>query len=107
MDLAKNLDDNLDVFNNLVLDLANFKEVFTHEHHVVIFLNFLSDKYKNIKISLKYGRDTITSNEIMSSFRSKNLKLKKEKNFQVVGVFMLEGDPPIKVEITRAVRVTV
>ena len=47
-----NLDDNLDVFNNLVLDLANFKEVFTHEHHVVIFLNFLSDKYLNAQIYL-------------------------------------------------------
>ena len=66
MDYAKDLDENLDVFNKLVLDLANSKENYTDEHHVVILLNSLPNKYKYIKTTLKYGRD-ITSDEIVSS----------------------------------------
>ena len=67
MDPAKDLDENLDVFNKLVLDLANSNEKFTDEHHAVILLNSMPDQYKDIKTALKYGRDTITSDEIVSS----------------------------------------
>ena len=89
MDPAKDLDENLDVFNKLVLDLANSNEKFTDEHHAVILLNSLPDKYKDIKTALKYGRDIITSNEIVSSLRSKDLELKKEgKNMSGEGLFI-------------------
>lgn len=38
MDSTKDLDENLDMFNKLVLNLANSIEKFVDEHHVVILL---------------------------------------------------------------------
>ena len=77
------------VFNKLVLYFTNSNEKFINEHHAVILLNSLLDKYKDINNVLKYGRDTITSNEIVSFLRSKDLELKKEsKNMSGEGLFI-------------------
>lgn len=48
MDNGKYFDANIDVFNCLMLGLANCNAMFSYEHNVVILLNSLPDIYKDV-----------------------------------------------------------
>lgn len=63
---TKNLDENLDDFNKLALDLANCNEKITNEHHAVILIKNLFDPYKEIKNVIKYGRETLTTEIVVN-----------------------------------------
>ena len=50
---------NLDVFNKLVQDITNCGETVSEEYKVVIILNAIHDIFKEVKNTIKYGRDTL------------------------------------------------
>ncbi|KAL5576887.1 hypothetical protein UlMin_018586 [Ulmus minor] len=76
MDFSKDLDENLDEFNKITMALMSNGEKFTDEHFAVILLNALPDSYSNLKDAMEYGRDTLTSEIVINSLRSKELDLK-------------------------------
>lgn len=60
MDSSKSLDENLDEFNKICLELAGTGEKMSDENQAIILLNSLPDSYKEIKAAIKYGRDSLT-----------------------------------------------
>ena len=78
MDVLKDLDANLDEFNRLCLNLANCEQNFSDEHFAVILLNSLPDSYREIKNAIKYGRDSLTFETVVSALKSRDLELRNE-----------------------------
>lgn len=75
------VEDFLDEFNALVLDLENLNIKLDEEDKVEIILNSLPKSFKNCKETLKYGRETITIDDIQNALTSKLLDIKSnEKN---------------------------
>ena len=79
MDPSKDLDDNLDVFNKLVQDIVNCDEEVSETYKAIILLNSMPDSYREVKNAIKYGRDTLTPEIVIDSFRSKEMEIKAEK----------------------------
>lgn len=61
------------------VDFNCFGEKIGAENEVVILLNSLPDVYKEVKIALKYGRESISTDAITSTVRTKELELIIEK----------------------------
>ncbi|KAL5581222.1 hypothetical protein UlMin_013664 [Ulmus minor] len=62
MDHTKTLEQNLDCFNKLVLDLGNSGKKFDDEDIAVLLLNSLPESFNDVRTAIKYGRDTLTVN---------------------------------------------
>ena len=81
MNTAKSLDQNLDEFLKMTLELANSgeNEALSDENKAIIILNSLPDSFKEVKTAIKYGRTSITLDEVLLALRSKDLEIKTEK----------------------------
>lgn len=80
MNPSKDLKDNLDDYNKLLLDLANCNEKSNDDNVAFVLFNSLLDVYKEVKIALKNGRTLINYEEIITTLRSKDLELMFENN---------------------------
>lgn len=49
------------------------------ENKVIILLNSLPESYHEIKAAIKYGRDSLTLDVVLSALRSRELEMKKLK----------------------------
>ncbi|PON87218.1 hypothetical protein TorRG33x02_169950, partial [Trema orientale] len=78
---SKSLEQNLDEFLRMTIELANSgeNEALSNENQAIIILNSLPDSFKEVKSAIKYGRTSITLEEVLSALRSKDLELKVEK----------------------------
>lgn len=85
IDPSKELDDNLDVFNKPVQDINNCDDNVSDEYKANILLNDISDIYKKVKNAIKYGRETLTLDVIIDSLKSKERKMKAERNARKIG----------------------
>ncbi|KAA0051442.1 Retrovirus-related Pol polyprotein from transposon TNT 1-94 [Cucumis melo var. makuwa] len=74
----KNLDENLDEFKKLTNALNQTGEKLGAENEAAILINSIHDTYKEVKTGLKYGRETITVNSVITTLKSKELELKTE-----------------------------
>ena len=88
MDPTRDLEKNLNDFNKLSLDLANSKEDFTNEHKTVILLNSLPNSYKEVKNDIEYDRDSLTTDMVISSNRSKNFETKTKESSNREGLMV-------------------
>lgn len=79
MDLSKDLDENLDVFNKLVQDIVNCDEKVSETCKAIILLNSMPESYREVKNAIKYGRNTLTPEIVIDSLRSKEIEIKAEK----------------------------
>ena len=61
---SKPIDDALDEFNKLVLDLESLDIKVEDEDKTIILLNSLPKSLKHFKETLKYGRDAITFDDV-------------------------------------------
>ena len=74
----KSVEDHLDDFNKIVLDLENI-EIKVDEDQAIIVLNSLpSDKYEHFVDTMMYGKESVTLEEVQSALMSKELKKKSE-----------------------------
>lgn len=67
--IQKDLDANMDVFNCLILNIANCKVTFSDENNAVLLLDSLPETYKEDKNAIKYGGDELTINIIVNALR--------------------------------------
>lgn len=79
MDPSKKLEENLDDFNVVCTELANFGEEVKGVDQAVILLNSLPKSFKEIKVAIKYGKDKLTVDMVLDALRTKELELKIEK----------------------------
>ena len=81
MNIAKAVEQNLDDFLRTTIELANFgeNEALSDKNQAIILLNALPNSFKEVKLTIKYGRTTITLKEVISVLRSRDLEIKTEK----------------------------
>ena len=77
---SKTLSGNLD--EKIVSKFKNLGDKLGDDNEAYVLLNSLLDTYKDVKNALKYGRDTITTDAIISTLRTKDLELKVTKREQ-------------------------
>ena len=73
---SKPIDDALDEFNKLVLDLESLDFKVEDEDKAIILLNSLPKSLKHFKETLKYGRDAITFDDVQNALNAKVLDMK-------------------------------
>ncbi|TYK20957.1 Retrovirus-related Pol polyprotein from transposon TNT 1-94 [Cucumis melo var. makuwa] len=78
MDQSKGLEENLDEFQKIVVDLNNIGGEMSDENQAVIILNSLPETYRKVKVAIKYGRDSLTMNIVLDALNTRNLEIKKE-----------------------------
>ena len=79
MDSAKSLEENLDDFNVITIGLANIDEKISDENQAIILLNSLPDSHKDLKTAIKYGRKSLSLEDVLGTLRSRYLEIKKDK----------------------------
>ncbi|TXG66911.1 hypothetical protein EZV62_008186 [Acer yangbiense] len=81
MDQSKSLEDNLDDFTKLNIELANADstEALSDENQAIIVLNSLLDSYNDLKATIKYGRDSLTLEDVLGALRSREMEMRSEK----------------------------
>ncbi|TYK09561.1 Retrovirus-related Pol polyprotein from transposon TNT 1-94 [Cucumis melo var. makuwa] len=78
MDQSKSLEENLDEFQKIVVDLYNIGEKMSNENQVVIRLNSLRGTHREVKAAIKYSRHSLTMSIVLDALKTRNLKIKKE-----------------------------
>ncbi|XP_022881005.1 uncharacterized protein LOC111398320 [Olea europaea var. sylvestris] len=78
MDPSTNLDENLNTFTKLIQNLNNCDEKLSQDQLAVILLNSISERYKDIKVALEYGRDELTTEIIINALKNKALEIKSD-----------------------------
>ena len=76
MDETKSIDENVDEFMKLVADLENLEINIEDEDQAIFLLNSLPKQYDHLKDTLKYGKEALTLEEVLSAVFSKELDLK-------------------------------
>lgn len=82
---SKTIDENVDDFLKLVADLSNLQVEVSEEVHAILLLSSLPNKYDQFKETLKYGRDTLSLNEVTGVARFKERELIEIGNFTKSG----------------------
>ncbi|OAE31211.1 hypothetical protein AXG93_4188s1020 [Marchantia polymorpha subsp. ruderalis] len=80
MDKARSLEANLYEFLKMIFELANFgdKEELSDENKVITILSSLPEAYREVKSAIKYGRSSITLDEVTSALKSKDLEIRAD-----------------------------
>lgn len=79
MDMNKNLEENLDDFMKITLSLANTGEKISDENQAIILLNSMPETYREVKSAIKYGRTSLTVDEVLEALKTRDLEIKTEK----------------------------
>ena len=79
MDPSKSLEENLDEFNKITIGLANIDEKISNENQAIIILNSLPNSYKDLKLAIKYGRESLSLDDVLGALRSRDLEMTFEK----------------------------
>ena len=72
------LQDHIDSFNKLCLDLENIDIKYDDEDKALVLLHSLSKSYETFVDILKHGRDKLSLDDIVGALNSKELQLKVE-----------------------------
>ncbi|KAA0036441.1 hypothetical protein E5676_scaffold360G00940 [Cucumis melo var. makuwa] len=79
MDQSKSLEENLNKFQKIVVDLNNINEKISDENQAIILLNSLPETYREVKAAIKYGRDSLTMSIVLDALKTRYLEIKKER----------------------------
>ncbi|KAL2484778.1 gag pre-integrs domain-containing protein [Abeliophyllum distichum] len=85
MDPSVDLETNPDNFSKLSQVLASCGEKFSDEHQAIIVLNALPDTFKDVRNTIEYGRDSLTTEIVVNSLRTKNLDIQQHNLNSVKG----------------------
>ncbi|KAA0046503.1 Retrovirus-related Pol polyprotein from transposon TNT 1-94 [Cucumis melo var. makuwa] len=79
IDQSKSLEENLNEFQKIVVDLNNIGEKMSDENQTIILLNSLPKTYREVKAAIKYGQDSLTMSIVLDALKTRNLEIKKER----------------------------
>lgn len=80
MDFSRPLEDNLDELKKITVDLTNIDEKISYENKTIIILNSLLDFYTKLKVSIRYGGDSLTFQVLLEPCSPWNLKLSSKRD---------------------------
>nr|GEU89827.1 leucine-rich repeat protein [Tanacetum cinerariifolium] len=84
-DQVQKLDDHIDEFNKLILDLANIDIKIKDEDHALMLLTSLPSSYKNFMETLLYGRESLTIEDVLVTLSSRELNKKTKGTKEETG----------------------
>lgn len=95
MQLGKDIEDHLDDFNKVILDLENIGIKVEDEDQAIIVLNSLpTENYEKFMDTLMYDKDSLTLEDVQSALMSKEIKRKSELKEKSIGDgLMIRGKP--------------
>ena len=71
MDSARSLTENLDEFKKIVIEFKSLGEKLGDDNEAYVLLNSLPEAYKEVKNALKYGRELLIVEAIISALKIK------------------------------------
>lgn len=74
-DGSKTIDVNVDEFLKIVTEMSSLNVNVTDEIQAIVFLSSLPGSYDQLKHTLKYGKESITLEEVISAARSKQREI--------------------------------
>ncbi|RVW58895.1 Retrovirus-related Pol polyprotein from transposon TNT 1-94 [Vitis vinifera] len=72
------IEDHLDHFNKIILDLENIDITISDEDKAILLLTSLDASYTNMKDAIMYGRDSLTFDEVQSILHARELQKQEE-----------------------------
>ncbi|KAL0431231.1 UNVERIFIED_CONTAM: hypothetical protein Sradi_0749100 [Sesamum radiatum] len=76
LDLSKNIDENVDEFTKLVQDIKLTGDKNIDDYTPIVLLNAIPETYSDVKAAIKYGRDNVSLDTVISGLKSKVIDLK-------------------------------
>ena len=73
MTAGKTMEENLDDFLKIILDLENIEVKVEDEDQALLLLQSLPESYSNLKDTMLYGRESITLEEVHNALLSKEM----------------------------------
>ena len=80
MQELKSLDKNIDEFLKMISDLSNLQIQVPDEVQAVLILSSLPARYETLKETLKYGREGLKLEDVISAAKSKELEFQAESS---------------------------
>ena len=77
MDDSLSVDGNVDEFLKIVAELGSLDVKVSDEVQAILFLTSLSSSYDQLRHTLKYGRDSLTLEEVVSAVRSREREIQE------------------------------
>ncbi|KAK1423937.1 hypothetical protein QVD17_19248 [Tagetes erecta] len=78
MGQGKSLNDHVDEFHKMILDLENIDVKIDNEDQAILFLASLPQSYEHFVDTLMFGRDSLTLEDVMAAMNSKELHKRGE-----------------------------
>ncbi|KAK4404587.1 Retrovirus-related Pol polyprotein from transposon TNT 1-94 [Sesamum angolense] len=82
LDLSKNIDENIDDFTKLIQDIKLTGDKNIDDYSPIVLLNAIPETYGDVKAAIKYGRDNVNLETVVSGLKSKEMDLKTNKPSQ-------------------------
>ncbi|KAL0400089.1 UNVERIFIED_CONTAM: hypothetical protein Sradi_2352200 [Sesamum radiatum] len=76
LDLSKNIDDNIDEFTKLIQDIKLTGDESIDEYSPIVLLNAIPDIYSDVKSAIKYDRDSVNLETIITGLKRIEIDLK-------------------------------
>lgn len=74
----KNIEEQVDIFNKLILDLENIGTTISDENQALLLQCSLPKSYNNFKETLMLGRDDLKLYDVQTALSSRQLSIRKE-----------------------------
>ncbi|KAL0444068.1 UNVERIFIED_CONTAM: hypothetical protein Slati_2129500 [Sesamum latifolium] len=82
LDVSKTIDDNIDDFTKLIQDIKLTGDKNIDDYSPIILLNAIPKTYGDVKSAIKYGRDHVNLETVISGLKSKEIDLRTNKPSQ-------------------------
>ncbi|KAL0361624.1 UNVERIFIED_CONTAM: Retrovirus-related Pol polyprotein from transposon TNT 1-94 [Sesamum radiatum] len=82
LDVSKTIDDDIDDFTKLIQDIKLTGDKNIDDYSPIVLLNVISKTYGDIKSAIKYGRDSVNLETVISGLKSKEIDLRSSKPIQ-------------------------
>ncbi|KAL0298359.1 UNVERIFIED_CONTAM: Retrovirus-related Pol polyprotein from transposon TNT 1-94 [Sesamum radiatum] len=70
LDLSKNIDENIDDFTKLIQDIKLTGDKNIDDYSPIVLLNAIPETYGNVKAAIKYGRDNVNLETVVSGLKN-------------------------------------
>ncbi|KAL0399720.1 UNVERIFIED_CONTAM: hypothetical protein Sradi_2315300 [Sesamum radiatum] len=74
--MIRKVDDNINEFTKLIQDIKLTGDESIDEYSPIVLLNAIPDTYSDVKSAIKYGRDSVNLETVITGLKSRKIDLK-------------------------------